>query len=95
LEGKEKDGKTLNVHLGGFSNAHMSSIKDEIPIHRWVTTGPLLLPNERQQGILVELDLSTFIERVNANKEYSLMSPNNHVHEYMRKLCASFSATIK
>ena len=95
LEGKEKEGAALNLHLGGFSNAHMSSITDEIPIHRWVTSGPLLPPNERQQGILVELDLSTFIERVNANKEYSLMSPNSHVQEYMRKLCASFSATIK
>ena len=95
LEGKEKDGTALNLHLGGFSNAHMSSIKDEIPIHRWVTTGPLLPPNERQKGILVELDLSTFIELVNANKEYSLMSPNNHVQEYMRKLCSSFSASIK
>jgi hypothetical protein len=95
LEGKQKDGTALNLHLGGFSNAHMSSIKDEIPIHRWVTTGPLLPPNERQKGILVELDLSTFIELVNANKEYSLMSPNSHVQEYMRKLCASFSATIK
>jgi len=95
LEGKQKDGTALNLHLGGFSNAHMSSITDEIPIHRWVTSGPLLPPNERQQGILVELDLSTFIERVNANKEYSLMSPNSHVQEYMRKLCSSFSASIK
>jgi endonuclease/exonuclease/phosphatase family metal-dependent hydrolase len=95
LEGKEKDGTALNLHLGGFSNAHMSSITDEIPIHRWVTTGPLLPPNERQQGILVKLDLSTFIECVNANKEYSLMSPNSHVQEYMRKLGSSFSATLK
>jgi len=95
LEGKQKDGTALNLHLGGFSNAHMSSITDEIPIHRWVTTGPLLPPNERQKGILVELDLSTFIELVNANKEYSLMSPNSRVQEYIRELCSSFSATLK
>lgn len=95
LEGKEKDGTALNLHLGGFSNAHMSSITDEIPIHRWVTNGPLLPPNGRQQEILFKLDLSTFIELVNTNKEYSLMSPNNHVQEYMRKLCSSFSASIK
>ena len=95
LEGKEKNGTALNLHLGGFSNAHMSSITDEIPIHRWVTNGPLLPPNGRQQGILVKLDLSTFIELVNTNKEYSLMSPNSHVQEYMRKLCSSFSASIK
>jgi hypothetical protein len=95
LEGKQKDGTALNLHLGGFSNAHMSSITDEIPIHRWVTTGPLLPPNERQKGILVELDLSTFIELVNANKEYSLMSPNSRVQEYIRELCSTFSATLK
>ena len=95
LEGKEKDGHALNLHLGGFSNAHMSSITDDIPIHRWVTTGPLLPPNERQQGILVKLDLSTFVELVNANKEYSLMSPNSRVQEYIRELCSSFSATLK
>jgi hypothetical protein len=95
LEGKQKDGTALNLHLGGFSNGNMSSITDEIPIHRWVTTGPLLPPNERQKGILVELDLSTFIELVNANKEYSLMSPNSRVQEYIRELCSSFSATLK
>ena len=95
LEGKEKDGTPLNLHLGGFSNTHMSSITDDIPIHRWVTTGPVLPPNERQQGILVKLDLSTFVELINANKEYSLMSPNSRVQEYIRELCSSFSATLK
>ena len=95
LEGKEKDGNALNLHLGGFSNEHMSSITDEIPIRRLITNGPLLPMNERSQGILVELDLSTFIKLVNTNQEYSLMSPNDHVHEYMRVLCASFSAIMK
>jgi endonuclease/exonuclease/phosphatase family metal-dependent hydrolase len=95
LEGKEKDGNALNLHLGGFSNEHMSSITDEIPIRRLITNGPLLPMNERSQGILVELDLSTFIKLVNTNQEYSLMSPSDHVQDYMRKLCASFSATLK
>jgi hypothetical protein len=95
LEGKEKDGTALNLHIGGFFNAQMSSITDEIPMRRLITNGPLLPQNERSQGILVELDLSTFIKLVNANQEYSLMSPNSHVQDYMRKLCASFSATLK
>ena len=95
LEGKEKDGTALNLHLGGFSNAYMSSITDDIPILRMVTGGPVLPPNRRSQEVTIHLKLDSFMELVHANKEYSLMSPNNHVQEYMRKLCSSFSASIK
>ncbi|MEN9944039.1 MAG: hypothetical protein RLZZ91_2040, partial [Bacteroidota bacterium] len=49
LEGKEKDGNALNLHLGGFSNANMSSITDEIPILRTITGGPVLPPDRRSQ----------------------------------------------
>ncbi len=95
LEGKEKDGPTLNLHLGGFSNAHMSSITDEIPIHRMVSNGPVLPPNRRSQHLFISLSLDSFLELVKTHKEYSIMSPNSHVQEYMRKLCSSFSASIK
>lgn len=95
LEGKEKDGTALNLHLGGFSNAHMSSITDDIPILRMVTGGPVLPPDRRSQELIIHLKLDSFMELVHANKEYSLMSPNNHVHEYMRALCASFSVIMK
>jgi endonuclease/exonuclease/phosphatase family metal-dependent hydrolase len=95
LEGKEKDGEPLNLHLGGFSNAHMSSITDEIPILRTITGGPVLPPDRRSQELTIHLNLDSFLELVHANKEYSLMSPNSHVHEYMRVLCASFSAIMK
>ena len=95
LEGKEKDGTALNLHLGGFSNAHMSSITDEIPIHRMVSNGPVLPPNRRSQHLSISLSLDSFLELIKTNKEYSLMSPNSHVQEYMRALCASFSAIMK
>ena len=95
LEGKEKDGTALNLHLGGFSNAYMSSITDDIPILRMVTGGPVLPPDRRSQELTIHLKLDSFMELVHANKEYSLMSPNNHVQEYMRALCASFSAIMK
>jgi endonuclease/exonuclease/phosphatase family metal-dependent hydrolase len=95
LEGKEKDGTALNLHLGGFSNAYMSSITDDIPILHMVTGGPVLPPNRRSQEVTIHLKLDSFMELVHANKEYSLMSPNNHVQEYMRALCASFSAISK
>jgi endonuclease/exonuclease/phosphatase family metal-dependent hydrolase len=95
LEGKEKDGEPLNLHLGGFSNAHMSSITDEIPILRTITGGPVLPPDRRSQELTIHLNLDSFLELVHANKEYSLMSPSDHVQDYMRKLCASFSATLK
>jgi hypothetical protein len=95
LEGKEKDGNALNLHLGGFSNANMSSITDEIPILRMVTGGPVLPPDRRSQNVTIHLNLDSFLELVHANKEYSLMSPNDRVHEYMRVLCASFSAIMK
>jgi endonuclease/exonuclease/phosphatase family metal-dependent hydrolase len=95
LEGKEKDGEPLNLHLGGFSNAHMSSITDEIPILRTITGGPVLPPDRWSQELTIHLNLDSFLELVHANKEYSLMSPNSHVHEYMRVLCASFSAIMK
>jgi endonuclease/exonuclease/phosphatase family metal-dependent hydrolase len=95
LEGKEKDGNALNLHLGGFSNANMSSITDEIPILRTITGGPVLPPDRRSQNVTIHLNLDSFLELVHANKEYSLMSPNDHVHEYMRVLCASFSAIMK
>ncbi|MDP4717438.1 MAG: endonuclease/exonuclease/phosphatase family protein [Flavobacteriales bacterium] len=95
LEGKEKDGNALNLHLGGFSNAYMSSITDDIPILRMVTGGPVLPPDRRSQVLTIHLKLDSFMELVHANKEYSLMSPNNHVQEYMRALCASFSAIMK
>ena len=95
LEGKEKDGTPLNLHLGGFSNAYMSSITDDIPILRMVTGGPVLPPDRRSQEVTIHLKLDYFMELVHANKEYSLMSPNNHVQEYMRALCASFSAIMK
>jgi endonuclease/exonuclease/phosphatase family metal-dependent hydrolase len=95
LEGKEKDGTALNLHLGGFSNAYMSSITDDIPILRMVTGGPVLPPDRRSQEVTIHLKLDSLMELVHANKEYSLMSPNNHVQEYMRALCASFSAIMK
>ena len=95
LEGKEKDGNALNLHLGGFSNANMSSITDEIPILRMVKGGPVLPPDRRSQDVTIQLNLDSFLELVHANKEYSLMSPNDQVHEYMRVLCASFSAIMK
>lgn len=95
LEGKEKDGNALNLHLGGFSNAYMSSITDDIPILRMVTGGPVLPPDRRSQEVTIHLKLDSLMELVHANKEYSLMSPNNHVQEYMRALCASFSAIMK
>jgi hypothetical protein len=95
LEGKEKDGNALNLHLGGFSNEHMSSITTEMPIHRLVSNGPVLPPNMRSQNLSISLSLDSFLELVHATKEYSLMSPNSHVHEYMRALGSSFSATIK
>jgi len=95
LEGKEKDGTTLNLHLGGFSNEHMSSITTEMPIHRLVSNGPVLPPNMRTQNLSISLSLDSFLELVHTNKEYSLMSPNNRVHEYMRALGSSFSAVIK
>jgi hypothetical protein len=95
LEGKEKDGTALNLHLGGFSNANMSSITDEIPILRMVTGGPVLPIDRRSQYVTIHLNLDSFLELVHANKEYSLMSPNDQVHEYMRVLCASFSAIMK
>ena len=95
LEGKEKDGTALNLHLGGFSNAHMSSITDEIPIHRMVSNGPVLPPNRRSQHLSISLSLDSFLELIKTNKEYSLMSPNSRVQEYMRKLCSSFSTAIK
>ena len=95
LEGKEKDGTPLNLHLGGFSNSHMSSITDEIPILRMVTGGPVLPPDRRSQEVTIHLKLDSLMELVHANKEYSLMSPKNHVQEYMRALCASFSAIMK
>jgi endonuclease/exonuclease/phosphatase family metal-dependent hydrolase len=95
LEGKEKDGTTLNLHLGGFSNGNMSSITTEMPIQRMVSNGPVLPPNIRSQHLSISLSLDSFLELVHANKEYSLMSPSDHVQDYMRKLCASFSATLK
>jgi endonuclease/exonuclease/phosphatase family metal-dependent hydrolase len=95
LEGKEKGGNALNLHLGGFSNAHMSSITTEIPILRIVTGGPIQPPNRRSQDVTIHLNLNSFLELVHANKEYSLMSPNDHVHEYMRALGTSFSAIMK
>jgi endonuclease/exonuclease/phosphatase family metal-dependent hydrolase len=95
LEGKEKDGTALNLHLGGFSNAYMSSITDDITILRMVTGGPVLPPDRRSQEVTIHLNLDSFMELVHANKEYSLMSPNNHVQEYIRALCASFSAIMK
>jgi len=95
LEGKEKDGTALNLHLGGFSNAYMSSITDDIPILRMVTNGPVLPPDRESQELIIHLKLDSFMELVHANKEYSLMSPNNHVQEYMRALCDSFSAIMK
>jgi endonuclease/exonuclease/phosphatase family metal-dependent hydrolase len=95
LEGKEKDGTALNLQLGGFSNAHMSSITDDIPIQRLVTGGPVLPPDRRSQHLTIHLNLDSFMELVHSNKEYSFMSPNSRVQEYMRKLCSSFSATLK
>jgi endonuclease/exonuclease/phosphatase family metal-dependent hydrolase len=95
LEGKQKDGNALNLHLGGFSNEHMSSISTEMPIHRLVSNGPVLPPNMRTQNLSISLSLDSFLELVHTNKEYSLMSPNNRVHEYMRALGSSFSAVIQ
>jgi endonuclease/exonuclease/phosphatase family metal-dependent hydrolase len=95
LEGKEKDGTALNLHLGGFSNEHMSSITDEIPILRMVTGGPVLPIDRRSQDVTIHLNLDSFLELVHANKEYSLMSPSSHVPEYIRALSSSFSAVIK
>ena len=95
LEGKEKDGTTLNLHLGGFSNGNMSSITTEMPIQRMVLNGPVLPPNRRSQHMSISLSLDSFLELVHANKEYSLMSPSSHVPEYIRALSSSFSAVIK
>jgi hypothetical protein len=95
LEGKEKDGTTLNLHLGGFSNGNMSSITTEMPIQRMVSNGPVLPPNRRSQHLSISLSLDSFLELVHASKEYSLMSPSSHVPEYMRALSSSFSAVIK
>ena len=95
LEGKEKDGTALNLHLGGFSNNCMSSKPVDIPIRRPPTLIPILPPEKRKQNIRICIDLSSFLEKIHTSKEYSLMSPNNHVQEYMRALCASFSAIMK
>ncbi len=95
LEGKDKSGQALNLHLGGFSNANMSSITTEIPIIRMVTGGPVLPPDRRSQDVTIHLNLDSFLELVHANKEYSLMSPNDQVQKYMRALSASFSAIMK
>jgi hypothetical protein len=62
LEGKEKDGNALNLHLGGFSNANMSSITDEIPILRMVTGGPVLPPDRRSQDVTIHLNLDSFLD---------------------------------
>lgn len=95
LEGKDKSGQALNLHLGGFSNANMSSITTEIPIIRMVTGGPVLPPGRRSQDVTIHLNLDSFLELVHANKEYSLMSPNAHVSNYIKALSNSFSAVIK
>lgn len=94
LEGKEKNGQQLNLHLGGFSNANMSSITRDIPIHRVPTYGPVLPPNRRSQHLTISLNLDSFLDHVHSNKEYSLMSPNAHVPEYIQVLCSSFSAAL-
>jgi len=95
LEGKEKDGTALNLHLGGFSNNCMSSKTVDIPIRRPPTLIPILPPEKRQQNLRICLDLSSFIEKIHTSKEYSLMSPNDHVTEYIQALCSSFSAIMK
>lgn len=95
LEGKDKSGQALTLHLGGFSNAHMSSYTVDIPIVRLVTLIPVLPPEKRVQNLMIQLDLSAFLEDVQTNKEYSLMSPNAHVSNYMKALSNSFSAIIK
>ncbi len=94
LEGKEKNGQQLNLHLGGFSNNCMSSKTVDIPIRRPPTLIPILPPEKRQQNLSIYLDLSSFMEKIQTSKEYSLMSPNAHVPEYIQALCSSFSATF-
>ena len=94
LEGKEKDGTALNLHLGGFSNNCMSSKTVDIPIRRPPTLIPILPPEKRQQNLSIYVDLSSFIEKIHTSKEYSLMSPNAYVPEYIQALCSSFSATF-
>ena len=95
LEGKEKNGQQLNLHLGGFSNNCMSSKTVDIPIHRPPTLIPILPPEKRQQNLSICIDLSSFLEKIHTSKEYSLMSPNAHVSEYIQALCSSFSAVLK
>ena len=95
LEGKDKSGQALNLHLGGFSHAHMSSYTIDIPIVRLVTLIPILPPEKRVQNLMIQLDLSAFLAEVQTNKEYSLMSPNAHVSNYVKALSTSFSAIIK
>lgn len=95
LEGKEKDGTALNLHLGGFSNAQMSSRIVEIPIQRMVSFGPVLPPNRRSQYLSISLSLDSFLESIHSTKEYSLMSPNEYVPIYIQVLSSSFSAVIK
>ena len=95
LEGKEKDGTALNLHLGGFSNACMSSQTIEIPIHRLATLIPILPPENRTQNLSIHFDLWTFLELVHENNEYSLMTPNTHVTQYIQALCSSLSAQMQ
>jgi endonuclease/exonuclease/phosphatase family metal-dependent hydrolase len=95
LEGKDKSGQALNLHLGGFSHAHMSSQTVDIPIVRLVTLIPILPPEKRVQNLMIQLELSAFLEEVQTNKEYTLMSPSAHVSNYTKALSTSFSAVMK
>ncbi|MFM7769154.1 MAG: MbnP family protein, partial [Bacteroidota bacterium] len=95
LEGKDKRGQAFNLHLGGFTHAQMSSISTEIPIIRLKTNGPILPKDKRSQDLIIHLNLDSFLELVHINREYTLMSPNRNVQQYMNALSTSFSAVMK
>ncbi|MFM7722263.1 MAG: hypothetical protein ACKO7C_04585, partial [Bacteroidota bacterium] len=62
---------------------------------RLATLIPVLPPENRTQNLSIHFDLWTFLELVHENNEYSLMTPNTHVKQYIQALCSSLSAQMQ
>lgn len=86
LEGKVKGNQALTLHLGGFSHAHMSSLTLDIPIQRMITGGPPQNPSKRRKDLKVDINLNELLELIDANGEYTIMSPNQQVPLYMETI---------
>ena len=86
LEGKIKGNQALTLHLGGFSHAHMSSLTLDIPIQRMITGGPPQHPSKRRKDLKVDINLNELLELIDANGDYTIMSPNQQVPLYMETI---------